>query len=382
MERKQLTALAVCNLGLYTGWIMALILLPVYAQRLGMDAGATGVYLGLAFTAITIGALSSGWFSDRFQRRKRTILVVSVISIPLTYLIGQVSSIPLLIACTLLTWFATGIATTMINILTGMYAEPRQRGRVFGVIATTSSLAQVIGGFAAGAIVDRWGFSGLFSAISLIWLVAIGAALFLDDSKRSAGQHEQRASAIPLGKAIWLLLLANTLMWITSFGSGLVRPLMMNGLGFDASAISSVTTVSGLVSLPLPFVVGWLSDRIGRRLLLIVSYGLASLGMLLLIAALGLWQFWLSASMFTLAGGMAGVANAFVTDLAAPQALSRALASFAATPWIAGIIGYAVTGLIIQSLGLPETLLISAALPVFSIPAILRIRRDRQMAAA
>ena len=73
MQRKQLFALAICVLGVFVTGIMALSLLPVYAVQLGMNEGSIGILLALAFAALTVGSLSSSWFSDRFQRRKTTL---------------------------------------------------------------------------------------------------------------------------------------------------------------------------------------------------------------------------------------------------------------------------------------------------------------------
>jgi DHA1 family tetracycline resistance protein-like MFS transporter len=222
---------------------------------------------------------------------------------------------------------------------------------------------------------------------AFIWLISIVAALFIqDDVVIHANQvQENRPASIPtpLSRALWMLILVNILVAITRFGTGFAQPLIMNKLNFDASAISSATAVSGLIALPLPFLVGWLSDRIGRRQLLIASYILTLLGAVLLISALDLWNFWLSSSFMTLAAGTTGVANAFVADMAPPEALSTAMARFSATPWIAGIIGYGATGFIIQGLGPTVTLLLGATLPIVAIIIMLmNVPRDVQVAAS
>src|SRR5215475_6410537 len=100
MPPKQLIAISLCTLAIFTMGIMALGLLPVYAVQLGMNPDAIGICLALAFAALTVGALASGWFSDRFQQRKGTIIITSIIAIPATYLMGQVNT---LLALTLVT---------------------------------------------------------------------------------------------------------------------------------------------------------------------------------------------------------------------------------------------------------------------------------------
>ena len=94
MKLKQLIALVVCTLGLYTAGTMLVILLPVYAVQLGMNEGIIGLYLGLAFSTLTIGALSSGWLSNRFQRRKLSIIVICLLAIPTTFMMGRLRESP------------------------------------------------------------------------------------------------------------------------------------------------------------------------------------------------------------------------------------------------------------------------------------------------
>ena len=142
---------------------------------------------------------------------------------------------------------------------------------------------------------------------------------------------------------------------------------MMDTVGFDASAIASTFVVSGFFGLPLPFLIGWLSDRLGRNQLLIAAYVIMSLGVFVLIPATHLWHFWLS--MILLAANVAGlsVGFAYVNDLASPDTLATATARFSASPWIAGVIGFGVTGFLIQAVGLQLTFMLTAILPLVSV---------------
>ena len=57
------------------------------------------------------------------------------------------NSVALLTLFTLILWGVFGVTVTMANILTGMYADPAQRGRTFGIIGTTNGLGAIIGGW-------------------------------------------------------------------------------------------------------------------------------------------------------------------------------------------------------------------------------------------
>ena len=383
MSHKQLIALFLANLAPYIVGNALLSLLPIYAMQLGADEIIAGIYLSLAFGTLAIGALISGWLSDRFQRRRMMIILAAGVSLPATFLMGQVNSVALLTVFTMVVWFAAGVNTGMVNILTGMYAGAQTRGRTFGIIGLSLGLAQIIGGAASGAIVDRWGYEALFTLVALVFVAQLVAGVLLDDSKQTQRRDDpERPPQLPMGRAIWLLIIANTLAAIPGFSMTLGRPLLMDGLGFDATAITSAVTINGLVATPLPLIVGWLSDRIGRSRLLIAGYVAIALGAAMLISAVTVGQIWLATAIYALSGAGVSLGFAYVTDLAAPQALATAMSRFSATPWIAGVLGFGFTGFVIQAVGLSMTFLLVAVLPVIAIFLLFLIIRQPRPAQA
>src|SRR6266498_1923078 len=115
--KKQLFALFACSL---VGWTIAqgtLALLPLYAVRLGADPASIGTYLSLAFLALTLGTLASGWLADTFQRRKALIIVAGALNVPTTWLMGQATAFWQLALLTAIVWFFVGVGFTTISIL-------------------------------------------------------------------------------------------------------------------------------------------------------------------------------------------------------------------------------------------------------------------------
>lgn len=377
MTIKQLTALFLCYLTPYYVGNALLALLPVYAIQLGADEAITGIYLGLAFATLAVGTLLSGWLSDRFQRRKETMLGAALIALPAGWLMGRVDSVFLLTVFTMVVWFAGGLSSGTVNILTGIYAEPANRGRVFGIIGAAGGLAQILGGLTAGPIVEHWGYVTLFSVAGSVWIIQAVATTFLEDKKivhEPDSDTPSQVSTSPMSMALWLLILASMMVGIANFSTGLARPLMMDMLKFDASAISSAVAVGGLVSLPAPFLLGWLSDKVGRKKLLIMTYVMASIGTLIMLEAVELWVFWVSIGCFSLNSSAMSIGSALITDMVQPRVLSKALTRYASSLWVAGTLGYGITGIIIQSIGMQGTLFLVAMLPLTSVLLIIAIR--------
>src|SRR5207249_6298201 len=140
----------------------------------------------------------------------------------------------------------------------------------------------------------------------------------------------------PLGRAFYWLLIANTVAWLSVFISDLGRPLQMDKLGFDAAAISGAVAIGGAVSLPLPFLLGWLSDRLGRQRLIALCFLAGAIGLIFLTISTTLWHFWISTALLATISSSTVVGSALVTDLIPPESLGKALSRYGATNWIAG----------------------------------------------
>jgi MFS family permease len=379
MVKKQLFALFVCSLIPWTVGNGLLPLLPIYAAQLGADPAVTGYYLSFSYLALASGTLVAGWLSDRLQRRKMSIIVIGVLVAPMTWLMGQVANIWHLAALTATTWFLAGAGVTLLSILTGLFAEEAERGKIFGILSLTSGLGALIGGLTTGPIVDRWGYPTLFLALALLWVLSPLTALLLEDKVVSQPEPDKTSTTgerPTLGVRFFLLLLANIAAGITVFVGRLGTSLAMDELLFVSAAISSTTAVGGALTLPLSPLIGWLSDRVGRKRLLAICYLAGSAGLLVLTTSTSLWHFWVSAAFLSVSSYVSiGVGSALVTDLVPQKSLGRGLSLFGATPWAGAIIGFAGTGYAIENLGLLSTFLLGAFLPL--IATILLIPKFR-----
>jgi len=379
MSKKQLFALFVCSL---VPWVVGnglLPLLPVYAAHLGAESAEAGYYLSFSYLALAGGTIAAGWFSDRLQRRKTLLVVAGVVSIPGVWLMGRATNVWHLTALTASVWFSGGVGLALISILTGLFAEETERGKVFGILSLTSALGTTIGGLATGPMVDRWGYPTMFATLSLFLILWPLTALLVED-KVVARVRVDEASAVGespgLGRRVFLLLLASLTVAVAIFVSQLGRSLAMNDLGFVAAAISSTGAIGGAFALPLLPLVGWLSDRVERKRLLALSYLTGTVSLLILAASASLWHFWVVASLMAVFVSVSGaVGSALVTDLVPQEALGRGMSLFSAASWVGGIIGFAGAGYAIQNLGLIFTFIVGASLPLVAIALLIPIRR-------
>jgi predicted MFS family arabinose efflux permease len=150
--------------------------------------------------------------------------------------------------------------------------------------------------------------------------------------------------------------------------------LLMVQQGHETAAIASTISASAAVSLPLPLVLGWLSDRMARKQILLMINGLAAGGLLVLASASWLWHFWLSAMMFGIGDRSQGVTQAYAVDLTPPGALGRNLALLGSSGGIAGVVGLGSAGFVMELIGIRATMAAIAGLAMVSMLLLMCIR--------
>jgi DHA1 family tetracycline resistance protein-like MFS transporter len=381
VSRKQLLLLFVGCLVPWTVGNGLMPLLPVYAIQFGASPAVTGYYLAFAFVALAAGTFFAGWLADKLQRRKLLLIVSGAMMIPLVWIMGEVKNIWQLAVTTAAVWFLGGIEIAVINILAGLFAAENERGRIFGLLGLTMGLGAIIGGLSVGPIVDRWGYPTMFSVLCLFPVILLTTAIFVKDKKieqipiHTAPEHNEKPS---FGRAFIILLLAQLIAVIVNGTRNIGRSLAMNNLGFAATAITSTGVIGGLVSLPFPFILGWLSDRLGRKRLMVICYASFAIGMVMYAVSKSLWHFWIASTLLTIGLVSNSVGTAFVTDLVTPKALGRGVSLFQGMGWIGNVIGLAVAGYAFQNLGIATAMFIGAVLPLIGIVLIISIRVAKQ----
>ncbi len=69
---------------------------------------------------------------------------------------------------------------------------------------------------------------------------------------------------------------------------------------------------------------------------------------------------------------------ALVADLIPSQAMGVGISRFDASTWLGAIIGFGVSGVIIQSVGMTTTIMVAALLPLIAVTLLIPIRPMRQ----
>jgi MFS family permease len=364
VRKQQVLALCVCTILVYAGIGAVIGLLPVHLTRLGADAATIGALLASAYLALALSNAVAGRLAARWQRRRALLILGGALAAPAALLLSRADSVGQVWALLAALWFALGIPMTMASILVGLFAPASQRGRSFGMLALSSGFGLFLGGLVSGPIVDRWGFATLFAAVGAALLLIPLAGLFAQEYALAAGPGQPAGGgAGPFRRRAFTLLFAATLCaQAANIVIFLSRPLLMDVRHFDATTIGFANAAGSAATLPLPLLIGWLADRVGRKALIAACFLAPPLGLLVQLVAARPWHFALSAMLGMVVGASLVVASVLVADLFTEAARGTALALLNAATWAGLVVGLGAGGAAIRALGMMPALLLATLL--------------------
>jgi MFS family permease len=371
----------------FAGWTYGngvLPLLPLYALELGASRTASGFFLAFAYLCIAVGTMSSGMLPETFRHRKLLIVASAVPFIVLTWLTGHVANVLQLAIVTGVIYLAGGVLLSQATVLVGLEAGPEERGTALGIVGMTNGLGGLVGGLGVGYIADRFGYRGVFTSLAVFCtLIMSGGLLSVEPRICSPSQARDQSvlSRRPLGGRLVLLLVAGLLVAVTIGPGNLGRSLSMNTRGFSKSAITLTASIQGAVSIGFPLLLGWLSDRMGRRRIMVAVFLAVSASLVLLAFSGSLWQFAAFAVLYAFLSVPLGIGPAFVADIVPSGNVAKGVSLFQAMFWGGSIAGMALTGYAFERLGIPFPVLSSALFPIAGAILLSFIRENKRQEA-
>lgn len=274
------------------------LLLPLIGADLGLTFGQIGSILSCQFLAGALSNVPGGMLVDAVAR-KRLLMAAALFWIGIPYLLmGFADAYWMLLACAALVGIANNLwHPTAIPLLAHHF--PRQRGLVVSLHAMGGNLGDAIAPPVVGALlaVLSWRtvvvmniVPGVVAAILL--LLALGRSQ-ADPEPAQKRSEPPKASA---RLASLRMLLANRTVTMLSLGSAVramtastlltFLPLFLSGeLGYSSATIGAclfALQAAGFAAAP---VTGYLSDRMGRRRIIMSSMAMSAVVLLFMAIA-------------------------------------------------------------------------------------------------
>lgn len=338
-------------------------LIPLFlANVLGVRMSTIGLIEGIAETTASLLKIFSGWLSDRMGQRKWLTVLgygLSTIAKPFLFIATSWAGV---LAVRFVDRVGKGIRTAPRDALIADSIDERQRGLAFGLHRAGDTAGAVLG--LAVALGTVWAIQGgslkistsAFHTLVVLSIVpAVLAVLVLAFGAREvpiAGTRPRPNFSLAGFDVRFKAFLVTVVLFTLGNSSDAFLVLRGQERGLSVAGILLMMLSFNLVYTLLAGPAGALSDRIGRRRLIVAGwllYGLIYLG---LAAAQTAWQVWALVVVYGAYYGMVeGTAKALVADLVPVERRGTAYGVYNAAVGLTALPASLIAGILWQGVG-------------------------------
>ena len=360
-------------------------LLPLFlVTGLGASAMMLGLIEGAAEAAASFTKIASGAVSDWLRHRKWLAVfgyALSALTKPLFPLAAGVEAV---FAARLLDRLGKGIRGAPRDALVADVTPPDQRGAAYGLRQGLDTVGALIGPLLAA------GLMGVLAGDirTVFWVACVPALLAVlvlamgvtePPLKRNGPVPFplRRAELARLGRDFWLFVGAIMMLLLPRFSEAF---LLLRGqdLGLTVAEVPLVLAVMNLVAALISAPAGRLSDRIGRRGLILGGFSVLLLCHVTLSVATTPAVVFLGAALWGLHLGVTqGVLSAFVADMAPADLRGTAFGVFHLMSGIAILIGSLTAGWLWDAAGAAAMFMTAAIVSIVGLVLLLAMSRRK-----
>jgi MFS transporter, DHA1 family, multidrug resistance protein len=356
-------------------------LLPLFARELGAGPSLVGLVMGASTLTGIFVKLPAGALSDLLGRRRLLLAGALVFaSVPFTYL--AVSTIGLLVLLRFLHGSATAIFGPVASASLSDVAPPASRGTWLSTYSTAQGAGQALGPVFAGYLIAAGRFDLAFVTAGVIGL---GVPLIVTGWRATPATPSNRGSwdefkrgVMEVGRDRLVLVTsgAQAAQFVLHGTLSAFLPLYgREALSLTATQLGWLFGVQTLTTLAVRPAIGFVSDRAGRRWVIVTGLTICSVAVFSLSFAATASA--VVAAVVMYAAGVAtttAATSAFITDVTRRARYGAAHGVFGTIYDVGDALGPIVAGVLVVAVGYARMFQIMAAVALtmavaFSITA-------------
>jgi len=369
---RNIIILGVVSLFTDLGSQMVFPLIPLFLTGvLGTGAYAVGIVEGAAETTASLLKVVSGYWSDKIRKRKPFVLFGYSLS-SLTKPLFAFANI----------WFFVLFIRVVERIGKGLRTAPRDaivaescgenvRGKAYGFHRAMDGIGSVLGGVLAFTLLPVLGYRNIFLFAFIPGVIAVFVVLFIKEKnappKKETKETSIKVSFKELPGNLRLFIVVASIFALGHFGYAFLL-LRAKGIGLADNTAILFYVLFYVVYTVCVIPSGILSDRIGRKRVLIIGYSvfaITSLGLVFTSSPVGVLLFFIVYGVFY--AMIDGVQRAFVVDLAPKHLKATSLGAFHTAIGIVALPGGYIAGLLWDKISPQATFIYGLTLAVISV---------------
>lgn len=344
-------------------------IVPIFLTSvLGAPVLLVGLIEGIAESTASLLKVFSGWLSDRAQKRKGFVVSGYSLSTVSKLLIGAAAGWQMVLAGRFLDRFGKGIRTSARDALIAENSTEEDVGRAFGLHRTLDTAGAVLGPLVAILLMNRFGSGNLRPIFYIAFIPgAVGVALLalVVKEKKAASKASPPQFKLYSLTPGYKAFLAASAIFALGNSSDAFLILKAQSLGLSATSTVLAYVVFNLVYSLLAYSAGALSDRVGPRKLLGLSFFLfAGIYLLFGINSSAGWIWALFALYGVYMALTEGVSRAYITQVASREVIATSFGAYQTIIGICTFFSSLVAGLLWSRIGPSAPFVFGAVLAV------------------
>jgi len=357
-------------------------LLPVFLSAvLGAGPAALGIIEGIAESTASFLKLASGYVSDRVRRRKQWVVGGYLLSNLTRPLIGLAASWPAVLFLRFFDRIGKGVRTSPRDALIAESTPPEYRGKAFGFHRASDHAGAVAGPLLATLLLGFFAFplKTVFLLSVIPGLLAV-AVLLAGVREMPVFRRTETPPARMMIREVWrgmpkALRHFVLILFLFTLGNSTDAFLLLKAqqLGVSVAMIPILWVVLHIVKMGSSIPAGIVSDRIGRKGVIVTGWVIYAGTYAGFVWAESAWEAWILFAVYGLYFGFTeGVEKALIADLAPAHFRGSAFGFYNLMVGIGALPASLLFGWVWQSFGSPAAFAMGAA---FALAASLLLWR-------
>jgi len=351
---------------------MVFPLIPLFLTTvLGAGACVVGIVEGAAETTASLLKVISGYWSDKIKKRKPFIFFGYSLSSITKPLFAFTNFWPSVLFVRVIERIGKGLRTAPRDALVAESCQENVRGKAYGLHRAMDGIGSVLGAVIAFLLLGILGYRNIFLLAFIPGIIAVFVILFIKEkrapAKRETKKISVRLSFKELPVNLRLFILISSIFALGHFGYAFLLLRAKNiGLADNTAILLYILFYIVYTICIIPS--GMLSDKIGRKPVLITGYlvfAITSLGLIFTSSIYTILIFFIVYGVFY--AMIDGVQRALVVDLAPENLKATALGTFHTAIGLVALPGGYIAGLLWDKIGPGATFTYGFTLAIISI---------------
>jgi len=343
----------------------------LYLKELGAEPLIISLNMTLFWLAMLIGSVFWGTLSDHYQVKPLLFVIIGATTLTAGILALLLPAPGVLTTIFVRAFVISGLIPISMAIVSRASSSHR-RGRNLSYITFPRTMGRALGTALAGFLVVALGFKVSFLALAALPLVGLPLLFRLPEDAKAVSTGRESSLRRLKESGLGSLYVGATLAQMGAMGSLSLVFVYMASLGIPAGIMGMISALGPAVAMPGVLLFGRLADRVRRKAVFALGFGMVMLMPLIFAFARGAWGMAAGHLAFGISFSALYIGStAHIGDLIPAQRHGQMLGLFDSIRAFGGVLGPLVAGATTSSFGFQGMFLTMAGIATLGFVLVL-----------